>query len=123
MIKSVLGQQLIESVRKHAARSPRTVYLGPLDEFGNTECVYVSHGQPSCIVGHAMWDAGLIDAGFEDDGKNGSGIDTLAENWPPLASVSDDEAEWLLTVQGEQDNGMPWQVAVDEADEKVGAYV
>lgn len=121
MIKSVLGQQLIESVRKHAARSPRAVYLGPLDEFGNTECVYVAHGQPSCIVGHALWDAGLIDAGFEDDGKNGSGIDTLAAHWSPLEALSRDETDWLGTVQGAQDAGYQWQIAVDEADEKVPA--
>lgn len=123
MIKSVLGQQLIESVRKHAGRNPGLVYWGPLDEAGNSECVYVAHGAPSCIIGHALWDAGLVDAEFEDDGKNGSGIDTLSELWSPLASLSRDETDWLGTVQGEQDAGSEWQVAVDEADVKVGAYV
>lgn len=123
MIKSVLGQQLIESVRKQAAENPRRVYQGPLDEGGNTECVYVASGEPSCIIGHALWQAGLVDAEFEDDGKNGSGIDSLVSSWPPLEEVSDDEADWLLMVQDSQDAGMPWNVAVYEADEKVGAHV
>jgi|SRR6185503_2637900 len=111
---TVLGQQLISLVRAHAAEIPDFIYTSPFkddNEYG--ACVYVHKGRASCLIGRALFDAGLIDASLSD-GLNHS----------PIMSVIDDlnlkldpeERRWLRNVQNYQDTRNSWGTAVAWAD-------
>lgn len=107
---SELGQKIIEGVRAAANKHPDHVYKKT--DMGG--CQYVRDGAPSCIVGHALWAAGLIDSTCKFDERDNSGIDIIIrdEGWPLDVS----EVDWLCRVQGEQDSGTPWGKAVELAD-------
>ncbi|MBO0676915.1 hypothetical protein JRC04_05520 [Mycolicibacterium sp. S2-37] len=142
---SEIGEKLIAAVRQAAAENPDFVYKVPelLDEDGNTYldeygdvatvdgCVYVANGAPSCIVGHALWSEGLIDAAF--DRLNNDSIAALAGFFynyhnktyaankvvklPGLEGLDEAEIRWLGNVQGHQDDEIAWGEAVRRADE------
>lgn len=100
------GQKIINEVRLVAAANPDFVYEPPDDE----GCVYVRDGEPSCLIGHALWRLGYIDAELERhrEGPN--------HNWdgaPDLLDhlglhLDDSESEWVAVVQSRQDDGQPW---------------
>lgn len=107
------GQKLIKIIRDLAAEKPDFVYERPsLGAFGNG-CVYVHAGQPSCIVGHAMWRAGLIDHSFEAMADNRHGFGSHITG---MKTLTDREVQWLEEVQGQQDTGAAWSDAVLNAD-------
>lgn len=113
---SAIGQQLIEIVRAKAAENPDFIYSPPGGE--DASCVYVHEGRPSCLIGHALWECGLIDGDFERRvGDNKQGFDDIA---PMLGlELGQDELAWLLGTQGAQDNSRPWGAAVRRADQAV----
>ena len=111
---TVIGQQLISSVRAHAAQNPDFVYHSPWADRGSSSCVYVHNSLPSCIIGHALWDAGLIDASTEN---------SVFNSFPFLHIVAAlnltldcEEQLWLRDVQGCQDLQEPWGESVNKAD-------
>lgn len=104
---SELGQRLIEEVRMVAAKNPDFVYDEPTDACGIGQgCAYVHNGRPSCLIGQAMWNLGMIDASLEDclDSNH------CAIRFFPriVATLDDDEIEWLTKVQERQDAKEPW---------------
>lgn len=124
---SELGQKLIEKVREHAEAQPDFSYSPPDGQDG---CVYVNEGQPSCIVGHALWDNGLITAALESsDVEMEVGHETTILNNVPVShlllhyglskELTADEVMWLNKVQLFQDMGYTWSVSVSKADEFV----
>jgi len=107
---SELGQKIIAEVRAKAAADPE--YLYPRTEAGG--CSYLRNGQPSCIVGHALWNLGLIDAQWKGDDLGISDISHIInhEGW----ELTIGEIDWLSKVQDNQDNGWPWGQSVARAD-------
>lgn len=110
---SELGQKLIAEVRRVAAENPDFIY--PRDISGGVKsCVYIKDGCPSCIIGHALWNIGLIDAKFKGDHMALSDIGhvILQYGW----GIETGEIEWLHKVQQYQDQLNPWGQAVRYAD-------
>lgn len=107
---SEIGSQIIDAVRIIAARNPLFVYH---DNGGF--CEYVRDGQPSCLIGRALWELGLIDATMEDIPQNCSGAKELLTDQLAL-QLDLDELHWLDLVQGCQDAKDPWSEAVSKAD-------
>lgn len=103
---TVTAEDIINEVRKAAATRPDNV----------AECQYVLDGEPSCIVGVAMWNLGLIDEDIEsDENLNCStNVDYFLEDFGIKATV--EQRRWLLWAQSAQDTGTRWQEAVDSAD-------
>lgn len=119
---SELGQQLIAIVRRKAAENPDFVYLpeGRIvdgEEFEHT-CQYIHRdGSPGCLIGQALFEAGLIDASLYERPDNSGAffdlVDTFA--WP----IDQREVDWLRRVQWYQDKRRPWGEAAQYADSKV----
>ena len=109
---SVTGEKLIAHVRAHAAKSPAFTYTpcpGP-----RAACVYVKEGKPSCLIGQALWDAGLIDASMEHECGNDYPFRDLA-GYLDL-DICTEEKLWLIDVQNYQDQSYPWGECVVGAD-------
>lgn len=101
---STNGIQVIRAIRAAANRQPDKIV---------TDCVYVSSEfLPSCLVGHGLWNTGLIDFSFKDDFKN------VEQIWLLSGKFGFDriETRWLAKVQETQDNQQFWSVAVRDAD-------
>ena len=112
-----LGQKLIEIVRQKAAENPSFVYVPERDrETGRySACTYIRNGRPSCIVGHALFDAGLIDTSLEKTASNSIPFYALADELE--LGISTDELKWLGGVQKFQDNHRAWGQAVEWTDD------
>ena len=113
---SDLGQQLISIVRAKAADNPDFVYTTPLvNQQDDPPCVYVYDGCPSCLIGHALFDAKLIDGSLEcDQAKNSTGFTGLLDHLGLLLDTN--EWKWLRQVQRYQDARRSWGEAVRQAD-------
>lgn len=117
--------ELIELIRAKAAASPDFVYepipQGPI--VGNTTCVYVHDGKPSCIVGHGAWDSGLLGSSFESSRHNSDGVVELLESLSIVAEFSHADLAWLEAVQEAQDTGQTWAESIRSADFARAEYV
>lgn len=111
---SVLGQQLIDIVRDKALEQPDFVYQ-QIDGV----CFYVRDKKPSCLIGQALWQVGMIDASLEDSPLN--------LNYETLGGLADyfgwnidyHELKWLRKVQRYQDTNYRWGAAVQNADNEL----
>ena len=111
-----IGQKLIGLVRAKAAENPEFVYVRPRSEAGiHGSCKYVVDGQPSCLIGHALWGAGLIDSSFEENYCNTYPFRALVHELG-LQQLDDNERKWLISVQHHQDDGRSWGTAVEWTD-------
>ncbi|UVK63440.1 hypothetical protein SEA_AEGEUS_65 [Mycobacterium phage Aegeus] len=109
---SLIGENLIRLVRKFAAETPDYIYEPP--RVLTARCVYVHNGKPSCLIGKALWELGLINSTFETSPKNSIGI---ADIYMTLGLALDaGEIKWLTNAQAAQDYKKPWSRAVDHAD-------
>lgn len=108
---SELGQKLIAAVIAKANENPDYVYTNH-EEVPNS-CVYVAGGKPSCIVGHALWDAGIIDAQFQTRPLNHKIVQEVVDALS--LPVSEHEARWLRGVQIGQDSKWAWGKALEDA--------
>ena len=115
---SELGEKLIAEVRRVAAVNPDYVYE-------EVSCAYVKDGKPSCLVGHALWNTGVIGPDSNLDAPISKGLygKTRANyaNFADLAPFLDLQLEtceitWLGDVQDAQDDGTPWDSSVRNAD-------
>lgn len=103
-----IGQQIIKAVREAAARNPLHVHRGA--------CLYVLDGKPCCLIGHALWDLGLISPSTEHTYSNDEGVVAFIEG--TLGIMLDAaELQWLELAQTAQDKEMTWASAIREADE------
>lgn len=112
MEKTEFGQRVINAVREVAAEDPSYVFTDV--------CRYVDQQGPACIVGHALWNLGLIDSTFYHDYANDEGIDCLLETLHATTEayeMSENEADWLKRVQDMQDSKTAWGTAVSLADD------
>lgn len=121
---SVIGQQIIEAVRAHAAAKSDFKYT-PIPFSGDPEdgssCVYVAEGCPSCLIGQALWDTGLIDESIEGTDANMQPFSFYNTTlFPVIENLSNEEINWLNKVQRGQDSGYSWGYAVSQADALVG---
>ena len=112
---SELGEKLIASVRKFAAERPDYVYRNADDNHPQRSgCVYFTNdGQPSCLIGHALADLGLLSA--QPELFNGSWIANVVKEYG--WEIDSRELEWLVDVQNYQDALKTWGRAVALADE------
>lgn len=115
--RNIIVSKLMAAVREVAVEQPDFIYSE-----SDTGCVYVRDGQPSCIVGHAAWRLGIIDASFEDSvDENRSGVETFLREMGSDGPQDPDYwygVEFLTGVQEKQDEGTPWAEAVALADER-----
>lgn len=117
---SELGQQLIAVVRRKVAEKPDYIYEQPVPE--RDTCLYVHDGKPSCLIGQALWEVGLIGADLEtvDKRHNSDSITVLAQFLGIKGYLDEDELLWLRRVQQQQDDRKPWGRAVAVADDLAG---
>ncbi|OQW34539.1 MAG: hypothetical protein A4E20_10995 [Nitrospira sp. SG-bin2] len=115
---SELGQRLIERVRHHAVENPDFVYqpANEDDEYLPGVCSYIRDGKPSCLVGHALWDCGVIDDTLGEDLNTWTDIRSL--DLRMNLAVDAEEIQWLSDVQDAQDIKIPWGTAVKRADDE-----
>lgn len=110
---SELGQQLISIVRRKAAETPDHVYQRPA--FG--ACLYIEPECPGCLIGQALFEAGVIGMDFCRSPYNAMSFNSV------IAELSLDldhnEDVWLCTVQRTQDKALSWGEAVALADHRV----
>lgn len=111
---SELGLKLIAETKRVAAENPDYIYKRDHRDGG---CHYVVDGKPSCLLGHALWNLGVIGADFtkrfDSDGNNALddlGIEFLLEEL--RLELDFEEINYLGQVQGRQDSGRPWGKAV-----------
>lgn len=132
-VLDVKGEDLITAVREVAAASPDFSYL----KYNNrNECQYFNYettenmygkittGQPSCILGQALWRLGythtiLPEGRYDSYNYLGSMINT--REFDAFAKffhmdLEPEEIQWLLDVQTGQDTGETWGQAVEGAD-------
>lgn len=91
------------------------------EQGGDTKamCAYTRRGKPVCLVGHALYKAGVLIEGLE-------GLDTLTDG--SLVEISDEQLADIAGVkltkkarhvfedaQATQDNNQPWGEAVEVA--------
>jgi len=102
------GNDVVQQIRDIAAQQPERRY--------DDSCVYVIDSidgpQPGCIVGHALWALGLADETWLGKKDNRSAVLRL-----PLAlDWAHEDTVWVQRVQNLQDDGVPWGLAVELAD-------
>lgn len=121
---SDLGKQLIETVRAKAAAQPDFVYKPPMVQPGSglaphkDSCLYIhADGQPGCIIGHALFSAGLIDASLHKDSSNREVFSVLVGTMD--LPMDDVEISWLRAAQACQDSEFPWGESVSYADDHI----
>lgn len=115
---STLGQKLIYEARRVAAANPDFVYAKVPEGYAK-RCVYLQDGCPSCIIGHALWNVGLINEEFKGDNLALSDIGHVVLHYQWHLDVG--EIEWLYRVQVFQDQGKPWAGAIQYADREIDA--
>ncbi|SIL73749.1 Uncharacterised protein [Mycobacteroides abscessus subsp. abscessus] len=116
---SLIGENLIRTVRRIAAANPDFVYEAQPDPVfpGGRLCRYVHNGEPSCLIGKALWELGLINSVFETNAKN---VSAFGQIYKGLGLALDHwELDWLIEVQRAQDFQTAWGRAVESADVKV----
>lgn len=118
---SDLGEQLIEIVRRKAGQQPFMVYEPEMRYIGKgisipDSCKYMHEDGPGCIIGHALFEAGLIDGSLRDDPDdlNVQFFENLADALE--LPIDDAELLWLSQVQSYQDCKQTWGIAVQNAD-------
>jgi hypothetical protein len=104
------GEQVIQAIRETVAENRYHVHNGA--------CKFVDYTHngnyvPSCLVGHGLWKAGLIDETFFYEPANKNSISKIGEK---LFGFTPKEVDWLLEVQMVQDCKRPWSEAVESAD-------
>lgn len=109
--------ELIAATRKIAASRPGHVYdppaVGGAHVHDGGDCVYSLDGQPSCLIGHALEDLGLL--GVAAKAGNETSIDTLIGRIG--LQFTRRQRQWLKQVQTLQDGGESWGSAVADTDE------
>ena len=110
---SELGQKIIAEVRKVADANPFFVY--PREAL--TSCQYLRDGQPSCLIGHALWNLNLINSDWDGDNWSLSDISHVVKrmDWP----LETGEIEWLYLAQQSQDSGYDWARSILRADRRL----
>ncbi len=108
---SLIGENLIRLVRETAAGRPDFV-----NNLNGGLCKYVVDGEPSCLIGQALWKADLIGPTFERNERNSVAFGHISVH----LGLALDQAEinWLRQVQYLQDSGIAWGVAVSGADKR-----
>lgn len=105
---SELGQRLKCEVLSIASANPDFVYEIP--NGGAGVCLYVHDGEPSCLIGRALWNLRIINASMETGLHNDESFDRLAEYLK--LDLDSEEIRWLRNVQYHQDRGRSWGYAV-----------
>ena len=103
-------------VKEVAAENPDFVYRS----IGG-KCVYESDGEPSCLVGHALFRLGVPAsqvASFNECGAIGLVIDANASVFGEMRADADEweYRELLAMAQAYQDGQLPWGQAVAHAE-------
>lgn len=117
---SDIGQKLIRKVRDIAAARPEYVY-----DASDEQCFYTLEGQPSCIIGHALFKLGYLPSETYIEGF-GAGVALTHLG----VALDYDEKRWMDYVQEAQDgrafglvmsvaNRLSWGGAVQFADAKL----
>lgn len=102
------GAKIIEETRKVATDNPNFLYEGV--------CRYVIDGRPACLIGHALWNLGLINDTFDATGSNGCTAYGVLEHLG--LDVTEFEKDWLACAQSFQDSKHTWGDSVQSADEE-----
>lgn len=121
---------IVQKVREIVERDPHFVYDPPTASDGDPTCSYEYEGQPSCLLGKAMFECGVpIEELRRMDRKETVDFNSLpirdaicsAHGWTPevVRSLDPDTrryVEWLGTVQRKQDDSQEYEHCVLSAD-------
>ena len=102
-----------------AERGADYVYNPPEEMASQGQCYYVHGDQPGCIVGHVL---NLFGVSLETL-STVEGNDAFYAIRKLLPSTSEVVREFLTDIQHNQDNGMRWGEAVNEARAEFGMAV
>lgn len=127
-LKTIALTEIQKHVRRIVAENPSYVY--GVDSPVKGSCVYVYRGEPSCLLGRAMYAAGVpIDELQSMDRYSKTVLGNLLSSASFENVVKDtfyklegDEkaaASWLQRVQEEQDEDEPYDECVERADAEV----
>lgn len=95
------------------------IYESVLNDMGGKDCRYVNNGAPSCLVGHFLHRMGVPVESLKL-GDRGSGmsvpylLDELHERGE-IGELSPGVLDALVGAQIQQDGGVTWGIALDEA--------
>ena len=113
-ISTITAKDVIAAVRRLADNSPNCQYKPPDRDNGVKVCFNkegeCTNGSTGCIVGQA-----LVELFGADKVPNEGGVATCVSDLQIRATPQ--QYSWLQVVQGRQDNGCPWEFAVEQADE------
>jgi hypothetical protein len=101
-------EKVMAMLSEVVSERPDYVYeSGMEDAEGDTVCLYVQDGAPSCVIGHVLSRLGVsLDTLARFDNGGGSGADEVVGK--TLDGVSDDMASALREAQVSQDQGYDW---------------
>lgn len=114
----ITSKEILDEVVRIADENPDFVYQQIPNELG-ASCKYVHDGQPSCLIGRAFWNLGLIDATLEQqEHENTSGAASMVKyTLHDKVTSTEADREALAHIQDYQDNGMAWGFAVESYKE------
>lgn len=122
--REVTGDDLVNAIREVAEANPDFVYRAPsVHEL----CVYVDEGQPSCLVGHGLWNLGLINETFDngepywakDANPNYQSVCDVLDRLGLWDQMTEAQRVWVGVAQSTQDDSLSWGTSIRRADETV----
>lgn len=116
---------LVAKVKELAQASPDNRYSKPMEILSRVECTACSNirglctnGSEGCIIGQALLALG-VDRAILADHEHDS-VRNLLRATSDLYDKNTVEMEWLVHVQLNQDGGLAWSYAVQEASRIYG---
>jgi len=119
-------EEIVREVRRLAAEKPDFIYEVPAD---TDRCLYVNPSAEcgSCIVGQAILNITprkhkshvYETLSYFDTKPVAMTADDAVRDLVNVSEKDEESLEWIDLVQRCQDNGLPWKLAVQRADEAV----
>jgi len=117
-------EEIVREIRRLAALEPYFVYKVPE---GSDRCRYVNSTSGSCIVGKAILNITPRNhkshvyetLSYFDTKPVAMSADDAVRDLVNVSEKDEESLKWIDLVQHCQDNGLPWKLAVQRADEAV----
>ena len=124
-VAAVSPSALAVKVREIVARDPHFVYKTPpvAEPFTSEYCRYAYKGEPSCLIGRGLYELGVpieeldaLDEGSHGEATIYSAAYAIAIGRHHDEVLRDLNVRWLDRMQNDQDNGVPYGLALHSAD-------
>lgn len=127
-VAAVSPSALAVKIREIVARDPDFVYEVPGEEgsYVDATCLYAYKGGPSCLIGRGLHELGVpIEQLVALDTSPYGSATTYSEAYARAIGrrvtevTRDRNVRWLDKIQYDQDSGVPYGTALDNADQYV----